>query len=138
LTLKSVIVKASSMKKRPQLLNGQECAIALLRLIEIRNEEAPPVSRIRLSELTLRRLWGRDRLTRELLEEVQEWLSRAGWVIFFAGRTYAAIRTSVVLSWSRLSSKRMAEELKSIRAGDFDFDGQIHLIENDLESSDGE
>jgi hypothetical protein len=121
-----------------RLLNAQECAVVLLRLVEIRNEDAPAASRVRLSELTLRRLWGRDRLSRELLEEIQEWLSRAGWVFFFAGRTYAAIRTSAVLSWSRLSSKRMAEELKSIRAGDFDFDRHIHLIDNELESFDDE
>jgi hypothetical protein len=130
--------KNATNMKNPRLLNAQECAVVLLRLIEIRNEDAPAASRVRLSELTLRRLWGRDRLNRELFEEVQEWLSRAGWVLFFAGTTYAAIRTSVVLSWSRLSSKRMAQELKSIRAGDFDFDGHIHLIESELESSDDE
>src|SRR5438045_3195484 len=96
---------------RPRLLTAQECAVLLLRLIELRNEEVPPATRVRLSELTLRRLWGRNRLSPEFLEEVQEWCWRAGWTLFFAKTTYAAIRTSAVLNWSRLSSNRLAEDL---------------------------
>jgi len=122
-------------KNRPRLLDGQECAVLLLRLLEIRNEESPAVSRVRLSELTLRTLWGRDRISRELLEEIQEWLSRGGWSLFYARTTFAAVRTSVVLSWARLSSKRMAEDLKQIRDGSFDFDRHLHLI-NDEQSLD--
>lgn len=125
------------MKKlRPRLLDAQECALLLLRLLEMRNEESPAVSRVRLSELTLRRLWGRDRISRELFEETQEWLSRGGWSLFYARTTYAAVRTSAVLSWSRLSSKRMAEELKQIRDGDFDFDQHLHLIQSDQADED--
>jgi hypothetical protein len=86
---------------------------------------------VRLSELTLRRLWGRDRIGRELLEEIQEWLSRGGWSLFYARTTYAAVRTSAVLSWARLSSKRMAEDLKQIRDGSFDFDRHLHLINDE-------
>jgi hypothetical protein len=115
-------------RNRPRLLNAQECAILLLRLIEMRNQESPGVSRVRLSELTLRRLWGRDRIGREFLEEIQEWLSRGGWSLFYARTTYAAVRTSAVLSWARLSSKRMAEDLNQIRDGNFDFDRHLHLI----------
>jgi hypothetical protein len=115
-------------RNRPRLLNAQECAILLLRLIEMRNQESPGVSRVRLSELTLRRLWGRDRIGREFLEEIQEWLSRGGWSLFYARTTYAAVRTSAVLSWARLSSKRMAEDLNQIRDGNFDFDRHVHLI----------
>ena len=125
------------MKKgRPGLPDAQECAILVLRLIELRNQEKPeaaPVSRVRLSELTLRRLWGRDRISRELLDEVQEWLSRGGWSLFFAKETYAAIRTTAVSGWSRLSSKRMADDLKRVRAGDFDFDEHFHLLQSDEE-----
>jgi hypothetical protein len=118
-------------KNRPRLLDAQECGLLLLRLIEIRNQESPGVSRVRLSELTLRRLWGRDRIGRELLEEIQEWLSRGGWSLFYARTTYAAVRTSAVLSWARLSSKRMAEDLKQIRDGSFDFDRHLHLINDE-------
>jgi hypothetical protein len=118
------------LKKRPHLPDAQERALLLLRLLEIRNEEPPAVTRVRLSVLTLQRLWGRDQIGRELLEDTQEWLSRGGWSLFYARTTYAAVRTSAVLGWSRLSSKRMTEELKQIRDGKFDFDRYLHLIED--------
>src|ERR1700744_1281638 len=97
--------------KQAGLFNAQECAILLLRLIELRNQDSASTTRLRLSELTLRRLWGRHRLERDFIEEVEEWLYRGGWTLFFAGTTYAAIKTSAVLNWSRLSSKRLHEDL---------------------------
>jgi hypothetical protein len=125
-------------KSRPRLPDDQECAILLLRLLELRNakedsseKDSSPVSRVRLSELTLTRLWARDRISRELLEGVQEWLSRGGWSLFFAGTTYAAVRSSAVLGWARLSSKRMTEDIKQVRNGSFDFDRHLHLLEDD-------
>ena len=115
---------------RPRLPDAQECAVLLLVLLELRNQEAPTVTRVRLSILTLQRLWGREKITQELLEEAQEWLSRGGWTLFYARTTYAAIRTTAVLGWARLSSKRMAEELRQVRAGNFDFDRHSHLLED--------
>jgi|SRR3954452_9976608 hypothetical protein len=115
-------------KRRPYLASAQECALVLLRLLEMRNEETSGVSRVRLSELTLRRLWGRNRISEELLAEIQEWLWRGGWSLFYAQTTYAAVRTSAVLSWTRLSSKRMAEDLHKIQDGTFDFEPHFHLL----------
>ena len=115
---------------RPRLPDAQECAVLLLVLLELRNQEAPTVTRVRLSILTLQRLWGREKITQELLEETQEWLSRGGWTLFYARTTYAAIRTTAVHGWARLSSKRMAEELEQVRVGNFDFDRHSHLFEN--------
>jgi hypothetical protein len=127
----------------PRLLTAQECAILLLRLIELRNHEGTPTSRVRLSDLTLRRLWGRHRLDREFVEEVQEWLFRGGWTIFFAGSTYAAIKTSAVLNWSRLSSKRLFEEvgtddLRFIQNGDFDFARHTRLLTSEADIYDSD
>jgi len=110
------------------LLSAQECALILLLVLEMKNEATPGVSRVRLSELTLRRLWGRNRISRELIEEIQEWLWRAGWSLFYARTTYAAVKTSAVLSWSRVSSKRLVEELQQIRDGTFDFGPHFHLL----------
>jgi hypothetical protein len=133
------------MKKieRPQLLSAQECAIVLLRLIELRNQDATSTTRVRLSELTLRRLWGRHRLDRDFVDEVQEWLFRGGWTLFFAGTTYAAIRTSAVLNWSRLSSNRLLDDLgiedvRLIQNGGFDFAKHIPLLTNDTDTLDGD
>src|SRR5215218_9500705 len=50
---------------------------------------------------------GRRRISPEFVEEVAEWLSSAGVTLFFAGSTYAAVKTSVVESWPRITSKRL-------------------------------
>jgi hypothetical protein len=133
------------MKKmeRPQLLSAQECAIVLLRLLELRNQDATSTTRVRLSELTLRRLWGRHRLERDFVDEVQEWLFRGGWTLFFAGTTYAAIRTSAVLNWSRLSSNRLLDDLgiedvRLIQNEGFDFTRHARLLASDSDTFDND
>ena len=114
----------------PRLPNAQECAIILLYLIETRGKDSQPITRVRLSELTLRRLWSRNRLPSEFLEEIQEWLSRGGWSLFFAQSTFAAIKTSAVQNWVRVSSKLMADDLDLVERGEFDFEKYVHLISN--------
>ena len=126
--------KCESMKQKPiwpRLPSAQECAILLLHLIEVRGGESQPVNRVRLSELTLRRLWSRTRLSSEFLEEVQEWLSRGGWTLFFAQNTFAAIKTSAVQNWVRVSSKLIADDLDLVERGEFDFQKYLHLISNE-------
>jgi hypothetical protein len=129
--------------ERPQLLSAQECAIVLLRLIELRNQDAASTTRVRISELTLRRLWGRHRLDRDFLDEIQEWLFRGGWTLFFAGTTYAAIKTSAVLNWSRLSSNRLlddlgTEDVRFIQNGGFDFTMHARLLAAGAETYDSD
>jgi hypothetical protein len=116
-------------KARPHLPDGFECAVLLLCLLEIRNKESPGVTRVRFADLTLRKLWGRDRISPQLMEEIQQWLWRGGWTLFHAQSTYAAIRTTSVLSWNRLSSKPMANNLKQIREGSFDYERHYHLVD---------
>src|ERR1700683_3665973 len=61
---------------------ARECALLLLLLIESRNREREkPMTRIRLAEVTLKRLWGRARLAEGFLKEVGDWLLIAGWAI---------------------------------------------------------
>jgi hypothetical protein len=55
------------------------------------------------------------------VEEVAEWLSGADFTLFFAGSTYAIVRTSVVESWPRTTSKRMSADLQRVAQGSFDF-----------------
>jgi hypothetical protein len=96
----------------------RECAMLLLGLIEAKRTEAgKDVTRTRLSEATLRRLWCRSRITTEFVHEVQEWLFMAGWVLFFAGSTYAMINARVVDAWMRISSKRMAKDIADVQRG---------------------
>ena len=107
----------------------RECAMLLLRLIEAKQTEAEKdVTRARLSEATLRKLWCRSRITTEFVHEVQEWLFMAGWVLFFAGTIYAMINVRVVDAWMRISAKRLATEIADVPRGKFDFAGLEHLL----------
>jgi hypothetical protein len=116
---------------------ARECAMLNLRLIEAKQTETgKDVTRTRLSEATLRKLWCRSRLTTEFVHEVQEWLFMAGWVLFFAGSTYAMINVRVVDGWMRISAKRMATEIAEVRRAKFDFAGLEHLLLRHEEGAD--
>ena len=102
--------------------NSRESALLLLHLIGSKeNDREKSLTRVRLSEVTLLRLWDRYRLPVEFLNEVQDWLLIAGWTLFFAGKTYGAVRVDAVDNWPRLSSSRIAEDLSAVRTGTFDF-----------------
>ena len=79
------------------------------------------MTRVRLAEITLKRLWNRERLTEQFLSDVSEWLLSAGWAFLFAGSTYAAVQTSAVENWPAISSKRIKTQIKAVREGKFDF-----------------
>jgi hypothetical protein len=111
---------------KSRILDAQECAILLLLLIDTREG----TTRVRLSEITLKRLWGRHRLNDEFLEDVREWLIRGGWSLFYAKNTFAAVRNTVVENWPRLSSKRLADVLKQVEEGVFEFDEHADLVTN--------
>jgi len=50
---------------------------------------------------------------------VAEWLSGAGITLFFADSTYAVVKTSVVESWPRVTSKRISADLRAVAQGAF-------------------
>ena len=54
---------------------------------------------------------GRSHTSPEFVEEVAEWLSGAGVTLFFADTTYVVVKTSVVESWPRVTSKRITADL---------------------------
>jgi hypothetical protein len=119
--------------------DAQECAILLLLLIRGNESgEQREISRVRLAEITLKRLWGRHRLTDSFLAEVEEWLFRAGWALFYAGTTFAMVKTKAVEGWPRVSSKRLRGELEKVARGEFDFDRYFHLLEEQRRDSDEE
>ena len=102
----------------------RECAKLVVHLIEVKDAEIEKiekkVTRARLSENSLRRLCCRSHLTPSFLVEVQEWLLRAGWVLFFAGSGYAIIKADHVDSWVRISTKRIADDLTKVSRGKFE------------------
>jgi hypothetical protein len=116
-------------KNRASRPNERQCAMLIVHLLTRKQEEAAKeVTRARLSEITLRRLFGRQRISPKLLLEVQEWLFRAGWVLFSAGKTYVVVKMKVIEGWGRISSKRIGDDLDQVLRGEFDFDTLEHLL----------
>jgi hypothetical protein len=107
----------------------RECAMLIAHLLATRQEEVEKeVTRARLSELTLRRLFQRQQITPDFLAEVQEWLFRTGWVLFFAGTTYAVVKVRVIDGWGRISSKRIGKDLDLVAHGQFGFEKLEKLL----------
>jgi hypothetical protein len=118
---------ASAAVEPPFFPADWQCALLILRLLQAREEEFEKkkgkkrnVSRARISQNTIRRLCGRSQITHEFLLQMQEYLLAAGWALFCIGAThYAIIRLESVHGWSRISSKRIADELKLVAQGGF-------------------
>src|SRR5512136_1173424 len=69
--------------------DAKECALLLLRLIQAKEEDSgKPLSRFRVAEISLKRIWGRHRITPDFVDDVNGWLQRAGRVLFYAGNSY--------------------------------------------------
>jgi hypothetical protein len=111
---------------RPYQPDALECAILLLLLVQSKDR-----TRARLAEITLKRLWKRRRLGDEFLREVQEWLFRAGWALFYAGTTFGLVKTKAVEGWPRVTSKELAADLTEVARGKFDFSRYYHLLLDD-------
>jgi hypothetical protein len=119
-----MVVKLMVYKPTPR-----ECALLLLLLIEEREDRRKEkTNRVRLAEATLKHLWNRRRLPERFLEEVEDWLLTAGWVLIYSGSTYGALKANTVKSWSRVSSKRLAGEIDEVVRGKFDFDNLERLM----------
>src|SRR4051812_14204858 len=68
------------------------------------------------------------RISPEFVEEVAERLSGAGVTLFFAGTTYAVVRTSVVENWPQITSKRLSADLLMVAQGAYDFSKLERLL----------
>jgi hypothetical protein len=100
----------------------RESAALLLRALEERGERrGRPLTRARLSRLTLRDLWNRQQLDEAWLREINEWLLSAGWVLIAAGPTCGVVKTEVIENWPRVASKHIKQDLDRVNRGSFDF-----------------
>jgi hypothetical protein len=110
-------------------VTGREAAMLAAHLLQKKSEDVgKEVTRCRLTQATLRRLLTRKQITTEFLVEVQEWLFRVGWVLFFAGDSYAMVKLSVVNAWGRVASTRIADDIDKAACGEFDFATLEHLL----------
>jgi len=121
------------MSGLPYKPNPREAALLTLRLVEVKDNDrkktgGEPITRFRISEMTLKRLWLRQRLERDFMVAVEEWLLEAGWALLFAGSTYGMIKVASVEGWARLTSKRIEDELAKASRGKFDFETLRHLL----------
>src|ERR1700733_10035757 len=102
--------------------NKRQCAMLIVHLLAKKQKEVgtkKEINRARLSENSPRSLFGRQRISPKFLLEVQEWLFRAGWVLFSAGTTYAVVKMKIVEGWGRISSNRIDKDLAEVSRGEF-------------------
>jgi hypothetical protein len=119
----------------PHKSNALEGSLLALKLVDAKEQESGgKITRFRVSETTLKKLWGRKRIPIEYLLEVQEWLLDAGWALFFAGSTYAMIKVASVEGWARLGSKRIEDDIKQVSRGEYDFNKLLPLLATDRSS----
>jgi len=111
------------------LADGRQAALLLLRLFELRDgARNKPMTRARLTQPMLKRLWNRRRLPPQFVQEVADWLLVAGWVFFDAGPTFAAVRVSAVENWPRVFTKAIGKDLDDVAAGTYVFSAHEHLF----------
>src|SRR4051812_42184389 len=109
--------------------NSQEAAMLLLRAIEERGERrGKPLTRARLSRVTLKRLWNREKVTEPWLDQVNEWLLSAGWTLVYAGRTFGVVKTDIIENWPRIASKYLDPVIDAVKQGAFDFSQLERLL----------
>ena len=104
----------------------------MLRAVEERGQRrGRPLTRARVSGVSLKELWNRETLPREWLNEVNDYLLSAGWLLVDAGSTYAVVRTSVIENWPRIAHKHLESDLKKIATRTFDFDALSNLLDKE-------
>jgi hypothetical protein len=101
----------------------------LLRALKQKGDQrGRPLTRARLSRLTLNRLWNREQLNEAWMRDVNEWLLSAGWLLINAEATYGVVKTSVIEHWPRVASKHI-EDLDLVGRGNFDFSNLEPLLQ---------
>jgi hypothetical protein len=115
----------------------RECMLLFLRLVQEReNRRHAQMTRAQIAEGTLKKLWNRERLTEQFLEDVQEWLLTAGWALFYAGPIYGAVKVEAVENWPSVSAKRIESELVKVASGQYQFEKLESLLVGDAGAGD--
>ena len=118
----------------PKWPSASQCASLLLHVFALTDKSRTkstrkPLTRAKLSQGMLRELWKRPRLTPEFVQEVSDWLVGAGWVLFYAGRVYGAVRVSAVANWPRVSANPLpSQDREKIAAGNYDYNPHYSLL----------
>lgn len=118
--------------------SARECALLFLKAVEERNSRRKPSARLRIPEVSLRRICIRNRLTPEFLDELQEWMLSAGWLLIQTGKFFGALKVQAVEGWPRLGSARIAPLLTEVADGSCDFEALEYLWPRNGEQSESE
>jgi hypothetical protein len=120
---------------------GTSEAVLLLRLLlnrraKSRKSRGVGYSRTRLNGITLRKLWKRETVTPQFVEQVSRELINHGWILFPAQtkNMFAAIKLDVVENWPVTPAAILREELDKIEEGKFSFrklKAELHVAEED-------
>jgi hypothetical protein len=79
-------------------------------------EKGTRLTRFRISTRSLRQISGRSHLRDVFLEDWAAALDQMGWKVICCGDHNGLIREDAIDGWSRLSSKRIASQLKGVNA----------------------
>ena len=120
------------MKYRP---TPDQCAALLSEMMHAHGSlHGKAVTRARLSLKTLRRVCCRRALRDKFFEDLATALLDWGWV-FITGPNdrYGLLAETSLEGWTRVTSASIAEVLKEVRRGEFDFDALEERLEDDLD-----
>jgi hypothetical protein len=111
-------------------VSSREAALILLYALAERGQRrGKELTRARVSQVSLKRLWNRENLNEAWLAEVNDWLLSAGWTLFHAGTTFGVVKKGVVENWPRIASKRIQDVLDQVASGPFEFGSLEHLLQ---------
>jgi hypothetical protein len=120
------------MKYRP---SPDQCAALLsemMRAYGVQREKA--LTRGRVSLKTLRRVCGRRALRETFLEDLATSLLDWGWVLVIGPtERYGLLAETSLEGWPRVTSAAIADVLKQVQTGDFDFDALESKLTEDVD-----
>lgn len=101
-------------------LSTTEAALVTAYLIrKYEDERGKPITRLRLSKSSLRRLALRHRLREAFVQDWQDELASGwGWIVSDHGDEFGLVRSEVISGWVRIGTKRIASERQKLRRGD--------------------
>ncbi len=105
-----------------KLLTTTEAALLLALSLHRKEAELGKVLvRNRVSEKTLKKITGRNRVDRTLISELNEILLEFNLLLIDTGEALGILKASSVKGWPRMSGKRILAEIEEAENGKLDF-----------------
>ncbi len=122
-----------------QLSTAAEAAILMAICVKRKEAEAgKELSRLRLSEKTLKLLTGRRRVDWRFVADLNEALLDHNLILLLTGDAIGLLKASAIKGFPRMNSDRVSEELKLARRGKLDYDDLANELEDETSEFDEE